>query len=80
MNFGDLIENPLRSLSLKISQRLFVANGVSEMSEGERNPERRPGSPLGVAGAEDGAIRSEWNERNERRKRLKKSSNVSDLN
>ena len=38
LNFGDLIENPLRSLTLKISQRLFVANVVSEMSEGERNP------------------------------------------
>ena len=32
LNFGDLIENPLRSLSLKISQRLFVANGANEMS------------------------------------------------
>ena len=64
----------------KILKRLFVTNVASVMNEGERNPERKPGSPLGVAGAEDGAIRSEWNERNERRKRLKKSSNVSDLN
>ena len=36
-----------------ILKRLFVANVVSVMSGGERNPERRPGSPLGVAEAED---------------------------
>ena len=34
----------------------------SVRSVGERSPKRRPGSPLGVAVAEDVAIRSDWSE------------------
>ena len=45
--FGWSHKNPLRSLIFQVLKRLFGTNVESVMSEGERNPERRPGSPLG---------------------------------
>ena len=58
----------------------------SVRSVGERSPKRRPGSPLGVAVAEDVAIRSDWSEmeRTEKTsegsaKRQKRSSHFPDM-
>ena len=74
-----------------ISQKAFEIADFSDFEEtfwsecSERNERRgaesraEAGVPLGVAVAKDVATRSEWSERNERKKRLEKSENISDL-